>query len=117
MTLSGAIRNTGTQPTTGSFWVELHVWPDPEFQPVGPYLCDSYNIRSTLAPGEAIDLESLSPRVSNILPPGSYHVGVCIDALKEIAEQREDDNLAWLIHRRLHVGQRPAGTRTWNLYR
>jgi len=53
------------------------------------------------------------------LPPavGVYYVGIRLDPLDEIAEEREDDNLTWLTHKKLYVGPRPTAASTWPLYR
>jgi len=48
--------------------------------------------------------------------PGVYYVGVRLDPLDEITEQREDDNLTWLTHKRLYVGPRPTVAPTWLFY-
>ena len=48
---------------------------------------------------------------------GVYYVGIRLDPLDEIAEEREDDNLTWLTHKKLYVGPRPTAASTWPLYR
>lgn len=115
--LSARISNVGSQPTTGSFWVEFRVWPDPDFQPDGPHLCDSWGISQALNPGESVDLGSMPTRTTYALAPGVYYVGVIIDPTHSVAEQSEDNNTAWLVKKKLYVGPRPTAVRSWNQYR
>ena len=114
---SGMIRNTGSQPTSGSFWIEFHVSRELPFPFADDYLCDSHKITMPMAPGQAIDLASLPPRAAYPLAPGVYYVGVRLDPLDEIAEQREDDNATWVVRKKLYVGPRPTGVRSWTQYR
>ncbi|KPL06537.1 hypothetical protein AMJ85_10235, partial [candidate division BRC1 bacterium SM23_51] len=117
ITFSGIVQNTGSQPTTASFWVEFRVWPNPLFNPDGPYLCDSYFVTQSLGPGEGINLATLPARSTYALAPGVYYVGIRLDPLDEVTEQREGDNLSWLIHKKLYVGPRPTAVSIWSLYR
>jgi hypothetical protein len=117
MTFTGTVVNKGTQPTTGSFWIEFRVWSDPRFEPTGPYLCDSCLVTQTISPGERFDLSTIPARTANVLPTGVYYVGIVIDAINQIAEQREDNNMTWLTHKKLYVGSRPTDASGWMLYR
>lgn len=114
--LSVTIENAGSRPTTGSFWVEFRVSDGLPFDPAGAYLCDSLPVAQTLSPGESMNVGSLS-RATYSLPPGVYTVGVVVDPLNEIAEQREDDNVTWLTRKKLYIGARPTGSRGWLKYR
>lgn len=114
---SGTLVNTGSQPTTGGFWVEFRVWPDLRFQRTGPYLCDSYGVSQPLAPGESMDLGSLPPRLAYDLPRGVYYVGVILDPLNSVSEQREDDNVLWQARKPIYIGPRPTRVEAWMRYR
>ena len=115
ISFAGSILNDGLRATTASFWVEMRVWPTLPFQATGRYLCDSLLVAQPLAPGQSVDLGILTTKASP-LPPGVYFVGIILDATRAIAEQREDDNVAWATGKRLYVGPRPTSARNWKQY-
>jgi len=117
ISFSGVVENTGSQPTAASFWIEFRVWPGAGFQPTGPYLCDSYLITQPLGPGQRINLATLPSRKTYALPPGVYAVGILLDPIREILEQREEDNVAGLVQKKMYVGPRPTETGRWMFYR
>ena len=45
-----------------------------------------------------------------------YYVGIRFDPLDEITEQREDDMVTWLTHKKPHAGPRPTRAGRWMLY-
>lgn len=114
---AGTIENSGSHSTTGSFRVEVRIWPYPDFEPTGPLLCDSFEITTLLNPGEGVSLDSLPPRTTHALPAGVYSVGIIVDSQDSVAEQNEDDNITWVVRKKLFVGARPTGTRVWVRYR
>jgi len=114
VTFSGTILNDGSQATTQSFWVEFRVSPTLPVRATDPYFCDSLRVTSLLAPGEGEDLSSVS-RTTNPLAEGFYYVGIFLDPLNEIVEQREDNNVSW-SRKRLRVGD-ATPARNWMLYK
>lgn len=81
---------------------------------MNPYLCDSLLVTSFLAPGESEDLTLVS-RTTNPLAEGFYYVGIFLDPLNEIDEQRENNNVSW-SRKRLRVGD-ATPARNWMLYK
>lgn len=118
VTFAGELRNTGSQTAMGPFWVEFRVRPIAELPSKWAYLCDSLLVIDPLLPGESIDLSDRAYS-SYALPEGPYAVGIVIDPLHSIAEQREDDNAVWLANDLLWVAPRPTAARdaVWRLYR
>ncbi|KPK67650.1 MAG: hypothetical protein AMJ84_12635, partial [Acidithiobacillales bacterium SM23_46] len=113
VTFSGIIANNGSRATTQSFWVEFRISPKLPVQATDPYLCDSLLVSSLLDAGTTEPL--LAPRTTYPLDEGFYYVGVFLDPVNEIAEQREDNNISW-SRERLRVGSAtPVGR--WMLYR
>jgi hypothetical protein len=110
------VRNTGSKPIAAPFWIEFLARPVDPPAATPAYLCDSLRIANPLDAGETVIL-SWYPRATYALAPGIYTVGVRLDPLNEIAEQREDDNLVWIEHRPLYVGITPTAARGWIGYR
>jgi len=81
--------------------------------------------QSQSAPGgvgfleEQLDLAKIAPSriVYKNIPSGVYMIEMRVDGAGWVAEQREDDNVTWLVHKRIYVGPPPTGARTWTLYR
>lgn len=113
--LVGEIQNSGSQSTSGTFWVEFQVISEPNYPSPPLYLCDSLKVTKPISPGEGVPLFP-TQRTVYALPAGAYTVRIVVDPLGEIAEQREDDNITVIAHRRLYVGQRPSRARTWTRY-
>jgi hypothetical protein len=67
--------------------------------------------------GKNINLATLPSRKAYALPAGVYAVGIILDPIHEILEQREEDNVAGLVQKKLYVGPRPTWVGEWSLYR
>lgn len=119
ISFAGCVLNGGSAATTGGFWIEFHVCRELPFQPAGDFLCDSYGVTTTLAPGESLDLTALPVRSTYALGAGVCYVGIRLDPLDQVAEQREDDNVTWVSRKKLYVGPRPTSAQrsTWRSYR
>jgi hypothetical protein len=111
-----AVRNIGSQPTNGPFWIEFHARPVQDGSGMEKYLCDSIRVVEPIAPGGAVRWSPLE-RLAYGLDEGVYLVGILIDVLDEVSEQREDDNMRWLSAKRLYVRSSSTQARGWMLYR
>jgi hypothetical protein len=116
MTFSAMIHNTGSRATTETITVEFCIWPTLPIRPRRLFLCNLLPLTSGLVGGDSIPLPD-SPRRINALPPGAYYVAAIVDPTDAIAEQREDDNMTWVAHKKLYVGPRPTTSRRWHFYK
>jgi len=114
--LAGYIVNGGGTATNSSFWVEFYVSPNTDFSPPRHMLCDSAHV-PPLDARKSFPLHSLARTVSGSVPDGEYTLGIKIDALNEVSESDETNNLAWVSRRRLYIGVQPTRARCWHLYR
>lgn len=116
ITFSGRLLNSGTRATSGTFWVEFRATPGWQFDPNGPFLCDSLMVSMPLEAGAEFDLANISQRFTYALPTGVYTIGIVIDATNAVEEVYENDNTTWKSQKRLYVGPRPTPARRWPLY-
>jgi formylglycine-generating enzyme required for sulfatase activity len=120
---TGRIRNTGTH-AIDPFWIEIRVSLGPDFGEPHFFLVDSIFVPGIL-PGQLFDLSSVTRTVT--LPdgilPGTFHVGMFVDTLDDVAEPNEINNSFWVRDHALFVfggginRGSLTGSRRWELYR
>jgi hypothetical protein len=98
---SGSILNIGPLATTQSFWVSFPAIPlDRSASPVN--LCDSVQVTTRIAAGGLVNLAPMQRPLygpSRGVLPGRYLAAMVIDPYNQIAEGREDNNIAFAATR------------------
>jgi hypothetical protein len=114
--LTGQVLNDSTTPTATAFSIGVYVSPYRDFSEPRQLLCPPLRIEAGLTHLTPIDLAARRFVVLSGIPSSVYRVGIIVDADNQVAEFREDNNMASL-DKPLYMGPRPSGARSWALYR
>ena len=114
--LSGDIFNNSTTPTVAAFSVNVCVSPHRYFADPRILLCPPLRVEAGFSHLNPINLAQQHFVVLGNVPNGIYRLGIIVDADNEVAEFREDNNVAW-VDSPFYVGPRPTAAKSWQFYR
>jgi len=114
--LSGEVINDSIIPTSAAFSVKVYVSPYRNFVEPRLLLCPPLRVEAGFTHLQPINLDKHRFVVLSGVPNGMYRLGIVVDADNEVAEFRENNNIAW-VDRPFYMGMRPTVAKSWTLYR